>query len=87
MYSTSRCSDFSLGLFLQVFKSGVCGCLDYDLTQGDDYQTIFDTMYLMNYYLGDEDDDTKRKVVELICSSTINDGEFLQVRHKYGGLS
>ena len=69
------------GLVLQVLSSGVCGCHGYDLTQGDDFKTIFETMAFMEDYIGDMDDDIKRKVVELLCSSTVVDGDHLQVRN------
>lgn len=63
----------------QLFASGQCGCLDYDLTQGDDYEAIYNALSL-DPVIGDESVDTKRKVVALICSSTSNDGDHLTVR-------
>ena len=54
-------------------------CQDYDLTQGDDYLKIFRTMAFMDEYMKDTDDDTKRELVSILCSSTINDGDHLQV--------
>lgn len=67
----------------QVVSSGMCGCLGYDLTQGDDYETIFNNMVLMDEVIGDADADTKRQVVAAMCSTTINDGDHLQVRRPH----
>ena len=64
---------------MKIFATGVCGCQDYDLTQGDDYLKIFRTMAFMDEYMKDTDDDTKRELVSILCSSTINDGDHLQV--------
>lgn len=63
-----------------MLEAGVCGCHGYDLTQGDDYLEIFETMVFMRDLMQDSDEDTKRKVVATLCSSTINDGDHLQVR-------
>lgn len=63
----------------QIFASGQCGCLDYDLTQGDDWTNVYDRLTMADDLIGDETDDVKRQVVELICSSTMNDGDHLQV--------
>lgn len=64
---------------MQVLESGVCGCQGYDLTQGDDYKNIYVSMAFLDDYIGDASDDTKRRVVELLCSNTVNDGDQLQV--------
>lgn len=63
----------------QVFSTGVCGCLDYDLTQGDDYRQIYDRLSALRRYIHEFDEDTKRQVIEILCSATINDGDHLQV--------
>lgn len=64
----------------QLFASGQCGCLDYDLTQGDDYETVYNRLDMIDDVMGDASADTKRQVVELICGSAVNDGDHLQVR-------
>lgn len=68
---------------LQVLASGTCGCLDYDLSQGDDWRTIYDNMAFVDDYIGDYDDDIKRQVVAALCTGTVNDGDHLQVRSLY----
>lgn len=62
-----------------MFEAGVCGCHGYDLTQGDDYLKIFETMVFMKELMPDSDEDTKRKLVATLCSSLTNDGDQLQV--------
>lgn len=64
----------------QLFASGQCGCQGYDLTQGDDYETIYNRLDLIDELIGSASSDVKRQVVEIICSSTVNDGDHLQVR-------
>ena len=66
---------------VKLLSSGVCGCHGFDLTQGDDYLTIFDRMFFMREFMADADDDTKREVVSILCSSAISEGDHLQVRH------
>ncbi|CAM9627145.1 unnamed protein product, partial [Pylaiella littoralis] len=61
----------------ELFASGRCGCLDYDLTQGDDYEAIYTALYI-DYYMGDASSDIKRQVVALICGSIVNNGDHLQ---------
>lgn len=63
----------------EVLESGVCGCHGYDLTQGDDYLQIFESMVFMKELMGDSDEDTKRDLVRVICSTPINEGDHLQV--------
>ena len=65
---------------MKVVSSGICGCHDFDLTQGDDYLTIFSTLSFLSEYLADADESTKRTVVSIFCTSTISDGDHLQVR-------
>lgn len=60
-------------------SSGVCGCLDYDLSQGDDYKTVKATMAFLDNKIGDYPEDVQRRVVEHLCSGTMNDGDHLQV--------
>ncbi|CAM9856817.1 unnamed protein product [Pylaiella littoralis] len=61
-----------------LFAGGQCGCLDYDLTQGDDYEIVYDSLLSMDSYIGDASADTKRQVVALMCGSTVNDGDHVQ---------
>eukprot|EP00752_Nemacystus_decipiens_P005412 g4907.t1 len=61
-----------------VFSSGACGCLGYDLVQGDDWRAIYyntNSPIDFDAVLSDYDDDTKRAVVAAVCSSTIHDGD------------
>lgn len=66
--------------FRQVLSSGVCGCQGYDLSQGDDYLTIFDRLDEMNDLVGDFDADIQRRVVAALCTTPMNDGDHLQAR-------
>ncbi|CAM9726487.1 unnamed protein product [Scytosiphon promiscuus] len=61
-----------------VLASGMCGCHDHDLTQGDDYKEIYDTMIHIDSVIGDFDSDIKRKVVAALCTTPMNDGDHLQ---------
>lgn len=70
-------------LFAQLLASGQCGCLDYDLTQGDDYIEVYNRLDLIDDLIGDAPDDIKRQVVAIICSTTVNDGDHLQVRLRF----
>lgn len=56
-----------------------CGCLGYNLTEGNDYERIYHTMSVIDDVIGDYDADTKRQVVEAICTTTLVDGDHLQV--------
>ncbi|CAB1096465.1 TYR [Ectocarpus sp. CCAP 1310/34] len=62
----------------EVLESGVCGCHGYDLTQGDDYLQIFESMVFMKELMGDSDENTKRELVRVMCSTPINEGDHLQ---------
>lgn len=62
----------------------MCGCHGYDLTQGDDYLKIFETLVFMEELVGDSDEDTKRQVVATLCSSVTTDGDQLQVLYARG---
>lgn len=64
---------------MQILADGTCGCLGYDLSQGDDWKTIYNSMSFVSDYIGDFDDDTKRQVVAALCTGTVNDGDHLQV--------
>eukprot|EP00752_Nemacystus_decipiens_P002258 g2139.t1 len=68
----------------EVFEKGQCGCLGYDLSEeSDDWQTIYYNSSLgYDDIIGDYDDETKRKVVAEVCSSTIYLGE-----HMHAGSS
>lgn len=61
----------------------MCGCLDFDLTQGDDYLTVLNTMAFLGDYIGDFPAETKRKVVASLCSGLMNDGDHLQVKGEW----
>eukprot|EP00752_Nemacystus_decipiens_P008279 g7402.t1 len=62
-----------------LFSSGQCGCLEFDLTQGDDWQVIYyNSTVDFDDVIGDYDDETKRAVVAAVCASTIFDGDHLQ---------
>eukprot|EP00903_Cladosiphon_okamuranus_P016180 g14931.t1 len=63
---------------IELLASGQCGCLDYDLTQGDDFETVYNRLDLIDDLIGDYSDDIKRQVVAIICSTTVNDGDHLQ---------
>lgn len=58
----------------------MCGCLDYDLTQGDDYLVLMSKIAFLPEYLADFSEDIKRKVVSKLCTGVTNDGDHLQVR-------
>jgi len=68
----------SSSILLQVLSSGQCGCQGYDLSQGDDYEQIYNSMTEMSNLIGDFDVDTKRQVVAALCSTPMNDGDHLQ---------
>ena len=59
--------------------SGTCGCQGYDLTQGDDYKTVMDTLVFVEYFIGGFSEDVQRQVVQLICSGVVTFGENSQV--------
>ncbi|CAN0234756.1 unnamed protein product [Pylaiella littoralis] len=63
---------------IEVFSSGRCGCLGYDLKQGDDWQKIYyNSTMEFDDIMGEHDDDTKRLVVEAVCESTIYFGDHI----------
>ncbi|CAM9863802.1 unnamed protein product [Pylaiella littoralis] len=63
---------------IEVFSSGHCGCLGYDLKQGDDWKTIYHNSTMdFDSAIGKFDDDTKRSVVEAVCESTIYFGDHI----------
>lgn len=73
------CTNF-LARPTQLFATGQCGCLGYDLTQGDDWKTIYYNSSLdFDAVISDYDDTTKRETVAAVCTSTIFDGDHLQV--------
>lgn len=58
----------------------MCGCLGYDLFQGDDWQEIYyNSTINFDDVISEYDDDIKREVVAAVCSSTIHDGDHLTV--------
>ncbi|CAN0363328.1 unnamed protein product [Pylaiella littoralis] len=60
----------------EILSSGQCGCQGYDLTQGDDWQTIYyNSTVAFDDVISEYDDDTKRQVVEAVCASTIYVGD------------
>ena len=64
-------------------STGTCGCLAYDLTQGDDYKTIMAELAYGDVLLGGFSDDIQRQIVEMICSGVLNYGEQGQVTGVY----
>lgn len=60
-------------------SSGTCGCQGYDLTQGDDYQTVMGMLSYVEFYIGGYSEDIQRQVVALICNGVTNFGEHSQV--------
>ena len=63
-----------------MLESGTCGCLDFDLKSGNDYETIMPTMAFMESLIGDYDEDTQRAVIDTLCNGLSNDGDHLQVK-------
>ena len=63
----------------QLMSSGACGCLGYDLTQGDDYKTILDLLCFAEFFIGTYGEDIQRQVVEILCSGVVNYGDHSQV--------
>lgn len=64
-------------------SNGTCGCLGYDLTQGDDYQFLIPQLTSLEFLLGECSEDVKREVVELICSGVVALGDMDQVSWVY----
>lgn len=73
--------DFFVSCCLQLYSTGTCGCIDYDLSQGDDYQTIYNSIVFLSDYVSgmNLDDDTKREITKAFCGMKVNDGDHLQV--------
>lgn len=67
----------------QLLSDGTCGCLGYDLTQGDDYKLIIPQLASLEFLIGECTEDVKREVVELICSGVVALGEMDQVGWAY----
>lgn len=71
----------------QLFDAGKCGCLDYDLEEGDDYQVILNLLGLLQEELGKPgalpgfDPEIQRKVAKSICTRPLSEGDHLQVNH------
>ncbi|CAB1107536.1 TYR [Ectocarpus sp. CCAP 1310/34] len=64
----------------ELLSSGKCGCLGYNLSQGDDWKTIYaNPTSNLDDFIGDYDDETKRQVVAAVCASTIYYGDHLHV--------
>lgn len=63
----------------QLLGSGQCGCIGVDLTQGDDYLRVLDSIDTVSTLLEDYSADVKREVAYLLCSGVMNDGDHLQV--------
>ncbi|CAM9523606.1 unnamed protein product [Laminaria digitata] len=62
----------------EVLQSGKCGCLDYDLTQGEDYINILNSMVFVSDYVEGYSADVQREVVATLCNGISNDGDHLQ---------
>lgn len=67
------------GRFMQLLSSGQCGCHGYDLTQGNDYKIVMESLEYLEDLIGDFDDTTQRKVVEALCTAVVNFGSHSQV--------
>ena len=63
----------------QLLASGTCGCLGYDLTQGDDYRAVIAELAYVNDYIAGFSEDVQRQIVEMTCSGVLNYGEQGQV--------
>ena len=63
----------------QLMASGTCGCQGYDLTQGDDYKIVMDSLVFVEYYIRDFSEDVQREVVSILCSGVVTFGENSQV--------
>lgn len=63
-----------------MFSSGTCGCLDFDLTQGDDYIVILHNVLFATQLLKDFDTNTQRMVVDRICNTPVALGDHDQVQ-------
>lgn len=66
-------------LAYQILESKQCGCLGFDLTQGDDYVKVRNEMVFVTSYIEDFSADTQRRVVATLCNGVMNDGDHLQV--------
>lgn len=64
---------------IQVLDQGICGCLDYDLTQGDDYLAVLPYLLDVGAIIEGLDEDIQRQVVSFLCSAVTNYGEHSQV--------
>ncbi|CAM9999705.1 unnamed protein product, partial [Ectocarpus fasciculatus] len=62
----------------ELLSGGQCGCLGYDLTQGDDYEYVYNNIVELDDLIGDFDADVKRQVVAMLCTTPMNDGDHLQ---------
>lgn len=75
--------------FAQLFDAGKCGCLDYNLEEGDDYRVILNMLGLLQEDLDkpgalpDFDSETQRKVAKSICTRPLSEGDHLQVKYGY----
>ena len=64
--------------------SGTCGCLGYDLTQGDDYKTVMTKLDYVEFFIGGFSEDIQRQVVNILCSGVVNFGEQAHVSRLTG---
>lgn len=71
----------SAALF-QIFERKQCGCLDYNLEDGDDYLTIKNSFVHLSSWIDDFPGDVQREVVATLCNGVMNDGDHLQVSIK-----
>lgn len=62
----------------QVFQT--CGCLDYELESGEDFQRVLDRLIFARRLLEPFDASTTREVVSIVCNAPIAEGDHLQVR-------
>ena len=68
---------------MQLLSNYKCGCLDYELTEGDDYKEIIPHLKYFDFFMGNFSETIQRHVVEILCHGVVNLGDMLQVRYNY----
>ena len=63
----------------QLLANYKCGCLDYELTEGEDYKDIIPHVQFFEHYMGGFSETVQRHVVEILCHGVVNLGDMLQV--------
>lgn len=77
--TTARRSSCPPMRLTQLLLGGTCGCLEYDLQNGDDWKEIMSKMIFLGDLLKGFDDVVKKKVVATLCQGVVNEGDHLQV--------